>query len=159
KGFGQKTQDSVKQGIEFYLSNRERFLYAEIATLAQDMEKRLQQMLAPAPVSLTGQIRRTEVIIDEIELVAGVPAATIRQHLGAIPAFTLAEETAHSQLWRHEQQVKLRIYPCQADNFVKTLFITTGDDAFLEHFDADGHTADRLSGSSSEVDIFQRAGM
>src|SRR5690606_3486944 len=117
KGFGQKTQDSVKQGIEFYLSNRERFLYAEIATLAQDMEKRLQQMLAPAPVSLTGQIRRTEVIIDEIELVAGVPAATIRQHLGAIPAFTLAEETAHSQLWRHEQQVKLRIYPCQADNF------------------------------------------
>ncbi|GAA0542595.1 DNA polymerase/3'-5' exonuclease PolX [Chitinophaga japonensis] len=159
KGFGQKTQDNVKQSIEFYLSNRERFLYAEIAALAQELEKRLQQMLAPAPVSLTGQIRRTEVIIDEIELVAGVPAAVLQQHLGAIPAFTLVEETDHSLLWKHEQQVKLRIYPCQAADFVKTLFITTGDAAFLEHFDADGHAAEHLAGSSSETDIFQRAGM
>src|ERR1044072_2501971 len=103
KGFGQKTQDSVQQSIEFYFSNRERFLYAEVATLALDLEKRLQQALAPAPVSLTGHVRRTEIIIDEIALVAGAAPTVIQQHLGPIPEFKLLEETMESQLWQHEQ--------------------------------------------------------
>jgi DNA polymerase (family 10) len=159
KGFGQKTQENVKQSIEFYLSNRERFLYAEVAALAQELEKRLQQLFAPAQVSLTGAIRRTEVIIDEIDLVAAVTSATLQQQLSAIPAFSLLEESAESQLWRYEQQLKLRIYFCQADDFARTLFITSADASFLEHFDANGNAASFLSGSTSEADIFQKAGM
>ncbi|KAA2241989.1 DNA polymerase/3'-5' exonuclease PolX [Chitinophaga agrisoli] len=159
KGFGQKTQDNVKQSIEFYFSNRERFLYAEVAGLAQELEKRLQQLLAPALVSLTGQIRRTEIIIDEIELVAAVPASTLEQQLGAIPAFSLVEATDNSQLWKHEQQVKIRIYPCLPDQFAQTLFITTADAAFLEHFDAGGTAAALIEGSTSEAAIFEKAGM
>lgn len=159
KGFGQKTQDNVKQSIEFYLSNRERFLYAEIAPLAQELEKRLQQMLSPAMVSLTGHVRRTEIIIDEIALVAATTPANLQQHLGTIPEFNLIEETAASQLWRHDQGVKVRIYHCQPDDFARTLFITTADAAFLEHFDAGGNAASFLSGSTTETDIFQKAGM
>lgn len=159
KGFGQKTQDSVKQSIEFYFSNRERFLYATIAPLALELEKRLQQLLAPVQVSLTGAIRRTEVIIDEITLVAAAAPATIQQHLSAIPAFSLVEETPESQLWQYEQQVKMRIYPCQPDDFARTLFVTTADAAFLEHFDAAGNAASFLEGSLTEADIFQKAGI
>ncbi len=159
KGFGQKTQENVKQSIEFYLSNRERFLYAEVAPLAQELEKRLQQLLAPAQVSLTGAIRRTEVIIDEIDLVAAVTSATLQQQLSTIPAFSLLEESTEAQMWRYEQQVKLRIYPCRPDDFARTLFITSADASFLEHFDANGNAASFLSGSTSETDIFQKAGM
>jgi len=159
KGFGQKTQDSVQQSIEFYFSNRERFLYAEVATLALDLEKRLQQALAPAPVSLTGHVRRTEIIIDEIALVAGAAPTVIQQHLGPIPEFKLLEETMESQLWQHEQLVKIRIYPCQPDDFAKTLFVTTADTAFLEHFDAAGNASVFLEGSRTEAEIFEKAGL
>lgn len=159
KGFGQKTQDNVKQSIEFYFSNRDRFLYAEIAAVAQELEKRLQEMLAPALVSLTGQIRRTEIIIDEVELVVSAAPAVIEQQLSAIPAFTLVETTDHSQLWQHEQHVKVRIYPCLPEDFAKTLFITTADAAFLEHFDAGGQASALLNGATSEAAIFEKAGL
>ena len=159
KGFGQKTQDNVKQSIEFYFSNRDRFLYAEIATMAQELEKRLQQMLAPALVSLTGQVRRTEIIIDEVELVVSAAPAIIEQQLSAIPDFTLVETTDHSQLWQHQQHVKMRIYFCLPEDFAKTLFITTADAAFLEHFDAGGQAAALLNGATSEAAIFERAGL
>jgi len=159
KGFGQKTQDNVKQSIEFYFSNRDRFLYAEIAAVAQELEKRLQEMLAPALVSLTGQVRRTEIIIDEVELVVSAAPAIIEQQLSAIPAFTLVETTDHSQLWQHEQHVKVRIYPCLPEDFAKTLFITTADAAFLEHFDAGGQAAALLNGATSEAAIFEKAGL
>ncbi|HEY8918671.1 MAG TPA: helix-hairpin-helix domain-containing protein [Chitinophaga sp.] len=159
KGFGQKTQDNVKQSIEFYFSNRDRFLYAEIATMAQELEKRLQQMLAPALVSLTGQVRRTEIIIDEVELVVSAAPTVIEQQLSALPDFTLLENTDHSQLWQHEQHVKMRIYSCLPEDFAKTLFITTADAAFLEHFDAGGQAAALLNGATSEAAIFERAGL
>jgi len=159
KGFGQKTQDNVKQSIEFYFSNRDRFLYAEIAAMAQELEKKLQQMLAPALVSLTGQVRRTEIIIDEVELVVSAAPAVIEQQLSALPDFTLLENTDHSQLWQHEQHVKMRIYSCLPEDFAKTLFITTADAAFLEHFDAGGQAAALLNGATSEAAIFERAGL
>ncbi|WP_217604691.1 DNA polymerase/3'-5' exonuclease PolX [Chitinophaga sp. GbtcB8] len=159
KGFGQKTQDNVKQSIEFYFSNRDRSLYAEIAVMAQELEKRLQQMLAPALVSLTGQVRRTEIIIDEVELVVSAAPAVIEQQLSAIPDFTLVETTDHSQLWQHEQRVKMRIYSCLPEDFAKTLFITTADAAFLEHFDAGGQAAALLNGATSEAAIFEKAGL
>jgi len=159
KGFGQKTQDNVKQSIEFYFSNRDRFLYAEIAAMAQELEKRLQQMLAPALVSLTGQVRRTEIIIDEVELVVSAAPAVIEQQLSTLPDFTLLETTDHSQLWQHEQHVKMRIYSCLPEDFAKTLFITTADAAFLEHFDAGGQAAALLNGATSEAAIFERAGL
>lgn len=159
KGFGQKTQDNVKQSIDFYFSNRDRFLYATVEQLALDLEKRLLQMLAPAQVALTGQVRRTEIIIDEIALVVSAPPAVIEQHLAAIPEFKLLSADEHSQLWEHNQHFKMRIYPCLPEDFAKTLFITTADAAFLEHFDANGHAATLLEGGTSEAAIFEKAGL
>lgn len=157
KGFGEKTQENVKQSIEFYLSNRQRFLYAEVEATAGEIEKRLLEMMAPAQVSLTGAIRRNEIIIDEIELVISSLPDTIKQRLEAVPEFSLTEETEYAQLWQH-QQLKLKIYPCLPDDFAKTLFITTADASFLEHFDTGiAHAA--LTGSSTEKDIFNKAGL
>ena len=158
KGFGQKTQDSVKQSIEFYFSNRDRFLYAEVEALSVAIGKELQQLLAPAAVSLTGHVRRNEVIIDEIELVAALPAAELQQKLATLTALTFVEETPDSLLWQHEQKVKIRVYTTTADDFGKTLFATTADTHFLEHFSEGGGLA-ALPAGISETAIFQFTGL
>ncbi|MBP1650696.1 MAG: hypothetical protein H6Q26_853, partial [Bacteroidetes bacterium] len=126
KGFGQKTQDSVKQSIEFYFSNRDRYLFAEVETLANELEKEIQTLFAPAAVSLTGQVRRNEIIIDEIELVVDAAPEIIREKL----SLTFIEETPHSLLFQHAQKVKVRIYPSAIDDFGKSLFLTTATPAF-----------------------------
>lgn len=155
KGFGQKTQDSVKQSIEFYFSNRDRFLFAEVEAMATTLEKDLQKLLAPAEVSLTGNIRRNEIIIDEIELVAAVSAAELQQKLSA---FTFVEETPSALLWQNEQKVKIKIYPATPQNFGKTLFETTATAGFLEHFSENGTLA-ALPEGVSETAIFQYASL
>lgn len=152
KGFGQKTQDSVKQSIEFYFSNRNRFLYAEVEALATSLEKELQTLLAPAQVSLTGHVRRNEVIIDEIEFVAGTTAAEIKQQLSAL---TFIEDTPDAILFQHEKKVKIKIYPSSADDFGKTLFSTTATTSFLEHF----RDLASLPAGISENEIFRHSGL
>lgn len=158
KGFGQKTQDAVKLSIEFYFSNRDRFLYAEVEALSTSLEKELQQLLAPAAVSLTGHIRRNEVIIDEIELVAAVPAEELQQKLSTVASLTFVEETPSSLLWQHEQKVKIKIYTTTPDDFGKTLFATTADSSFLEHFSEGGGLAALPTGISENA-IFQYTGL
>jgi DNA polymerase (family 10) len=158
KGFGQKTQDSVKQSIEFYFSNRDRFLYAEVEAAANTIEKELQQLFAPAEVSLTGHIRRNEVIIDEIELVIAAPAAEIQQKLAAMPSLAFVEETPSALLWQNEQKISIKIYPTTADEFGKTLFSTTATTTFLEHFSENGGLAALPSGVS-ETGIFEFASL
>src|SRR5690606_39586111 len=58
KGFGQKTQESIRQSIEFFLSNRERFLYAEVESFAEELTSLLSRSFAPAKVAITGAFRR-----------------------------------------------------------------------------------------------------
>lgn len=155
KGFGQKTQDSVKQSIEFYFSNRDRYLFAEVEALANELEKDIQTRLAPAAASLTGQIRRQEIIIDEIELVVDASPELIHEKLNTL---TLIEETPHSLLFRHAQKVKVRVYPSAIDDFGKSLFLTTATPAFIESFFAAGGAAGVTPGATEE-EIFSQANL
>lgn len=158
KGFGQKTQDAVKQSIEFYFSNQGRYLYAQAETLALSLEKELQLLLAPATVSLTGQFRRNDNIIDEIELVAALPTPALLEKLGQLTALSQLTATEHSVSALHEQHIKVRIYPATADNFGKTLFTTTATPSFLDGFDAI-YDVNNAPANASETEIFTLAGM
>lgn len=158
KGFGQKTQDAVKQSIEFYFSNQGRYLYAQAEALALSLEKDLQQLLAPAAVSLTGQFRRNENIIDEIALVAALPAPALQEKLGQLSALSQLTVADDSLLFQHEQHIKVRIYPATTENFGKTLFNTTASSSFLEQFNA-AYDVNSVPPNTAETDIFSLAGM
>lgn len=153
KGFGQKTQDSVKQSIEFYFSNQDRYLFAEAESLANELEATIKALLAPAQVSLTGQIRRNEVIIDEIELVTDAAPGNLQEQLQTLGTLTFLEASPTSLLWQHAQKIKVRVYTAAENEFGKTLFFTTATPAFLEGFPTAGITA-----GATEEEIFSQAG-
>jgi len=158
KGFGAKTQESVRQNIEFYLSNRHRFLFAEVATTGQELEKQLQQLMAPAAVSLTGAFRRHSIIIDEIELLIAAPADVVQQQLSTLPGFSLITANAGNLVWQLDEKLKVITHCCDAANFAATLFNTTGSPAFIDKFNAAGGAA-FLHSATSEEAIFSAAGM
>lgn len=158
KGFGEKTQESVRQNIEFYLSNKARFLYAEVETFALTLAQTLQSAFAPAPVALTGKFRRNEIIIDEVELVIGMPLEAIQSYLATLPDFHLLETTDNTSLWQQAQQAKVKIYACSPADFAATLFTTTGSEDFLKQFYAAGGEQ-HIAQSETEAAIFEKAGM
>lgn len=158
KGFGAKTQESVRQNIEFYLSNRHRFLFAEVAATGQELEKQLQQLMAPAAVSLTGAFRRHSIIIDEIELLIAAPVDVVQQQLATLPGFSLTTANAGNLVWQLDEKLKVITHCCDAANFAATLFNTTGSPAFIDKFNAAGGAA-FLHNATTEEAIFSAAGM
>ncbi|MBV7531298.1 helix-hairpin-helix domain-containing protein [Chitinophaga sp. sic0106] len=158
KGFGQKTQESVKQNIEFYLSNKHRFLYAEVEKIGKDLEKQLQTLFAPAPVSVTGAFRRNAVIIDEIEVLIAASTSNIQEQLSLLPGFHLEASNDTHLVWTNEEKVKVITHSCMQAAFYSQLFLTTGSTAFIDKFNAGGgHTA--IAGAASEEEIFSKADM
>ncbi|MCK7556831.1 helix-hairpin-helix domain-containing protein [Chitinophaga sedimenti] len=158
KGFGQKTQDSIRQSIEFFLSNRERYLYAELETFAQQLETALQEQFAPARVSLSGVFRRNQPVIDELDVVIGVAPELVLEKIKTLQGLTILENTNDAIFVQHEQGIKIKLYGCAPANFAQKLFITTGTESFLEKFYfAAGNSIP--TDISSEEEIFSQANM
>ncbi len=69
KGFGEKTQAQVKQSIEFIMDNQDKFLFASIEPLIQDIKDWIKHKYPDGLVSETGAALRRDLIIDELEIV------------------------------------------------------------------------------------------
>ncbi|QJB35754.1 DNA polymerase/3'-5' exonuclease PolX [Chitinophaga oryzae] len=158
KGFGEKTQENVRQNIEFYLSNRNRYLFAEVETVAADLQKQLQELLAPAPVALSGAFRRQETIIDELEFVIAATPDSLRERIASLPGFTPGDANGPNLVWKYNDKLNVVTHACAPDDFHSTLFNTTGAPAFIDKFNAAGG-ASHVDKAPSEEAIFSNAGM
>lgn len=68
KGFGDKTQQQVKQNLEFLQSNRNKFHFASLELPVNQMVEALQAQEKGMRVMVTGELARKCEIIEQIEL-------------------------------------------------------------------------------------------
>ena len=71
KGFGAKTQDSIKKNIEFIFANANLFHYSNIERTSLQLIDVLAKIEGIQIVSTTGALRRKCEILDKIELIIG----------------------------------------------------------------------------------------
>jgi DNA polymerase (family X) len=71
KGFGQKTQDTIIQNLEFKASNTGKWLYADIEEIIDSLESKLKNILPTAQIALVGDFARKMEIISSAELLIG----------------------------------------------------------------------------------------
>lgn len=90
KGFGEKTQQNVREAIEFFLKSQGSHLYAEVEAYAYALHKKLQQHFENENLSFTGEFRRQLEIIDQLQWVTTIPAGALQQFLGS-NGFTTTE--------------------------------------------------------------------
>jgi len=72
KGFGEKTQDTIIQNLEFKASNAGKWLYADIEIRIEDFEKELQELYPEAAIAIVGDFARKMEIISEAEFLIGL---------------------------------------------------------------------------------------
>lgn len=72
KGFGEKTQQNVKDSIEFYFKNQGSFLYAEVEFYAETITKALKTAFPAASTSITGDFKRQNEIIQHLEWITTI---------------------------------------------------------------------------------------
>jgi DNA polymerase (family 10) len=67
KGFGQKTQDTIIQNLEFKASNTGKWLYADIEEVIGQLEKSLESLIGNSRLAVVGDFARNMEIISVAE--------------------------------------------------------------------------------------------
>jgi DNA polymerase (family X) len=119
KGFGEKTQASVREAIEFRLRHIGSHLYADIEPFALQLEATLQKAFPNDKLAITGEFLRQLEIVTKLEFVTTAAPESAEQFLKTIPA---------------DEVVSIEFIHTTPDNFTQTLFDTSCSGEFLEAF-------------------------
>ncbi|MBU6158526.1 MAG: DNA polymerase/3'-5' exonuclease PolX [Bacteroidetes bacterium] len=131
KGFGQKTQQTIREQIEFFFKHRDNYLYAELEDYARLLHDQLTTAFPEARIELTGAYRRKMETIEKLEWVATVPEEKLKAWLQE----TSVEVTESSAIMigcKSREGVRLLFHLTEAASFGKKLFETSSSEAFLK---------------------------
>ncbi|WP_052273391.1 DNA polymerase/3'-5' exonuclease PolX [Flavihumibacter solisilvae] len=157
KGFGEKTQESVKQSINFYLHNKGYFLYAETEDFAHEFENVLKQYFTGEEVSLAGDVLRQSNIITQLELITTIPQASLYAFLQA-QNFNPEQPDEKFITAIGATGIRIIIHFTSKEKFIAARFASSCSELFLDEFiSATGYDAGTTF--TSEADLFAACGI
>src|SRR4051812_17051743 len=155
KGFGEKTQQNIKEAIEFYLQNQGSYLYAEIKGYADALTQQLQAAFPQYSFLLTGAIRRHLEIVEQVEYITTASTIELQDFFTTQQFATLSIDT-ETATFKSTHNVELKYYLANTTNQFTKLFTTSCSEAFLEAWQQQFTLRDD---HSSEEAIFSEAGV
>lgn len=133
KGFGEKTQLSILQQIQFIQQQQGWFLWAEAHQSALAIQPLLQASFPDATFLMSGAYRMQDPTLQQIDFVCDVPIASLKKWLSTFEALQIKEQ--EPVLWvQWPQQIPFQFHCCNKENLYTTLFKTSCNAAFLEAF-------------------------
>ncbi len=133
KGFGEKTQLSILQQIQFIQQQQGWFLWAEAHQSALAIQPLLQASFPDATFLMSGAYRMQDPTLQQIDFVCDVPIASLKKWLSTFEALQIKEQ--EPVLWvQWPQQIPFQFHCCNKENLYTTLFKTSCSAAFLEAF-------------------------
>lgn len=131
KGFGEKTQQDLRDKLAYYQRSKNQFLYAALEPEAESLLRALAQLLpAGTPLAFTGAYRRRMPVLERIEILIGDPST--KPAIEAAGLIQQASQQEHSLQGLSPAEYPLTLYFCEAEAFGSKLFRYTGSAAFLE---------------------------
>ncbi len=133
KGFGEKTQDDLRQKLEYYQKTKHQFHYAALEAEAQKLVQIIQAKFPYAAVKLCGAMRRRSPVVETIEILVGyddeIEALFDARILKNVQT---QADLLFARTPTNDLPVKIRVCPTQ--EFGSKLFFYTGSVDFLEAF-------------------------
>ena len=133
KGFGLKTQEDIKNAIEFKMASNGRFLYARVEPEANTLSDGLKNILPGALLEFAGQYRRTCEIIDKLIIVVGSRDVDIA--LSSVLGSELLHEMRvieNGAEGKTESGLLCEVLVVEKRYFFRTLFMQTGSDEHVK---------------------------
>ena len=131
KGFGEKTQQNVKESILFYMGSQGSYLYQQIENFAINVEAKLKTLFKNPQFYITGQFRRQMEVVDKLDWVTTTPKNTISTFFTG-NGYTLVDDAANYVCVVGQENVKLGFYSVETNAIAKQLFETSCSEEFLE---------------------------
>ncbi len=132
KGFGEKTQNELRQQLQYFLKTRHQFHFATLEKEGLQILEALQQALPEVKMEFTGAFRRCANVLESIDVLLGVKSEIepILSKIGLQNILTHADHTG--ALSTNEYPV--RIFQCTATEFGSKQFKYSAAPAFLQAF-------------------------
>lgn len=156
KGFGEKTQEDLRQKLEYFQKSQGKFLFADIDSRATELLEKISKALPAAKVSLTGAIRRRSNVVERIELVVASDSSIAA--LFDNEWLTKTGEQANTFTALTADEVPVTIYHCATSEFGSKLFRYTAGEGFLSAFLEKNKDLD-FKGLATEEAVFDKAGL
>ncbi len=152
-GFGEKTQEDLKQKLEYFQRSKDKYHYASLEGPATVLLEQLQSHFPGVAMSWTGALRRRANELNAIELLLG------KRDIAKEELEPLLEEVEPTERgWKAKtlEGQSVQIYTCEAEAFGSKLFRFTAHPEFLEAFVSENSGLD-FSGLPKEEAVFQKA--
>ena len=131
KGFGEKTQQNVKESILFYMGSQGSYLYQQIENFAINVEAKLKAFFNNPQFYSTGQFRRQMEVIDKLDWVTITPKATISTFFTS-NGYTLVDDIDNYVSVVGQENVTLGFYSVPPAAIPTELFKSSCSEAFLD---------------------------
>ena len=158
KGFGLKTQEDIRNVIEFNMASNGKFLYAKIEEEAKKVLEKIKAILPDSLVEFGGEFRRCCEIINNLIIVLGdndqETAFNAITESGIILNPIVVDKQFAGEL---ENGLKIELFCVEKRYFYHELFVLTGDE---EHVNAVLALAgDGIDHPENEEAIYKKAGL
>jgi DNA polymerase (family 10) len=150
KGFGKKTQQSIKESIEFFLSNQGSYLFAQIEKYAAESNEKIKTSFPKDQFELAGDFRRHLEIIEKLEWVTTSEPKQLRDFF-TTNEYEVVSSTEPESKFKGKENVLLVFYHTTKEKFYQTLFEKSCSIEFLEAW---VETTDFKDTYTSEEEIF-----
>ncbi len=155
KGFGEKTQKSIQESIQYFLDNIGSYLYAQIEKFALSFDEKLKIKFPQNSFLQTGIFRRHIETIEKLEWVTNIDAASLQVFLLENNFVTEKLETEESVFQGKEENILLHFYHAETTQLYYKLFETSCSKEFLNAWN-DKFFSDASNNYSSEEKIFEK---
>ncbi|MHA7130067.1 DNA polymerase/3'-5' exonuclease PolX [Algoriphagus namhaensis] len=137
KGFGEKTQTTIIQNLEFKASNEGKWIYADIEDQALSLEQDFGKALAKnGQIELVGAFVRKLEIIDQLELLcAAKKKDEARQILEETPEIEWSAALSSPFSLRgklKDDELHIEVYFCKEEEFLKKKLILNASKTHLQ---------------------------
>lgn len=137
KGFGEKTQESIIQSLEFMASNQGKWLYADIEDSMSLFQEKIKSIEGVEAVTTVGEFARKLEIIESVEwLIATTDHSNLMAALSALENLEQNKKSSSPFKWRGKMldpEIALLIHFTEPTDYIKEKIIRTGSKAHLLH--------------------------
>ena len=158
KGFGEKTQQNIKEAIEFFLQHQGLFLYAQLEAWVTLFEQQWKKEFAQQSTQIVGEFRRQQEIIHQLEWVTTAQPDQITAWLTAINFTLHNHDNANHIQAVSADGITVHFHCSPSEQFYQRIFLLSGSEIFLQYWQENfGYVMD--ISCKDENSIFSAAGI
>ncbi len=133
KGFGEKTQQNIKEAIEFYLGNQGSYLFAQIEKYTLNIDSALKDVFQGKNFFLSGDFRRHLEVIDKLEWVTTASGNELKDY-SEKNNFEIVYTSESETHFKGKEKVLLIFYHTATEKIYQTYFAKSCSGEFLSEW-------------------------